>query len=217
MKSKAGRNGAMRVLVLGLGLFFMLCARAARTDPLPLGDGDWTIQAVAVGGGSISPAGVIGVADGGSQTFVMLPDTGCKIADALVNGVSVGAVTDWTFTGVAGDQTIEVVFAAYSGVTLKEHGEAGDWIPCETEDTYVSQQSSKERGTNFGAQEIVKCYDAGNGRVGAFRFDLDALPPVGEVLSASLRVVSRSRCCESVGRCQVRHANGRGMGGRFRR
>ena len=45
------------------------------------------------------------------QTFTITPDTGYHVADVLVDGVSVGAVTSYTFTNVTADHTIAASFA----------------------------------------------------------------------------------------------------------
>jgi hypothetical protein len=69
------------------------------------------IQAAAGLGGTITPAGAIEVAPGGSQEFVIAPDGANHIVDVLVDGVSVGAVTRHTFTGVSANHTIVALFA----------------------------------------------------------------------------------------------------------
>ena len=71
-----------------------------------------TITASAGAGGSISPSGAISVMDGGNKTFVISRNFGYSIADVLVDGTSVGAVSSYTFTGVAADRTIAVTFVA---------------------------------------------------------------------------------------------------------
>ena len=65
----------------------------------------YTITATAGSHGSISPAGVVGLSPMGicsdcwSQKFTMTPDDGYEVADVLVDGVSVGAVTSHTLDG----------------------------------------------------------------------------------------------------------------------
>ena len=46
------------------------------------------------------------VNDGANQSFTIPPNTGYHVADVLVNGGSVGAVTSYTFTNVTANQTI---------------------------------------------------------------------------------------------------------------
>lgn len=44
------------------------------------------------------------------KTFVFTPDAGYRVKDVLINGVSVGAVSSYTFTNVRADQTLLVEF-----------------------------------------------------------------------------------------------------------
>ncbi|MCR5646350.1 MAG: choice-of-anchor J domain-containing protein [Bacteroidales bacterium] len=70
----------------------------------------FTITASAGEFGSITPAGDITVAYGGSQHFEMTPDYDCEVLEVLVDGISVGAVTEYTFEEVTSDHTIHVTF-----------------------------------------------------------------------------------------------------------
>ena len=65
-----------------------------------------TITATSDSNGSITPSGAVTVADLANQTFTMQSKAGYKVADVKVDGVSVGAVTTYTFTGVTADHTI---------------------------------------------------------------------------------------------------------------
>jgi hypothetical protein len=79
----------------------------------------WTIAASAGTGGSITPSGMAYVVQGANQSFSIAPATGYHIEDVLVNAASVGAVTSYTFNGVAANHTIAASFAlnTYSIVT----------------------------------------------------------------------------------------------------
>ncbi len=71
----------------------------------------WFINASVDGdGGTVSPAGNVGVADGTGQTFTITPNYGYVIADVLVDDVSVGAVPSHTITPTAA-ATIVASFA----------------------------------------------------------------------------------------------------------
>src|SRR5439155_1562734 len=59
-----------------------------------------TIAASAGDHGAISTAGSVSVDCGSSQTFAINPDACYQVADVLVDGASVGALTGYTFTGV---------------------------------------------------------------------------------------------------------------------
>ncbi len=67
-------------------------------------------------GGSISPSGNVSVANGGSKTFTITPDKGYVIADVLVDGKSVGAVSSYTFSSITAAHTLSVVFAKAAGL-----------------------------------------------------------------------------------------------------
>jgi hypothetical protein len=71
----------------------------------------YTITATASLGGSISPSGSVTVNYGGSQTFTTASNPGYHIVDVRVDGVSIGAVTTYTFSNVTSDHTLEVIFA----------------------------------------------------------------------------------------------------------
>lgn len=70
-----------------------------------------TITAAAGPGGTISNAGEVQVADGGSITYQITPEAGYRVAEILVDGQPVeGTDLSYTFSQVAGDHTIEVTF-----------------------------------------------------------------------------------------------------------
>ncbi len=72
----------------------------------------YTIAASALSGGSISPSGTTTVNSGSSQTYAITPDANYSIADVTVDGSSVGAVSSYTFSGIAANHTIQASFAA---------------------------------------------------------------------------------------------------------
>src|SRR5439155_6200572 len=65
-----------------------------------------TIAASAGTGGSISPSGAVNLDCGTNQSFTIAADPCYSVADVLVDGVSVGAVTSYTFTNVTANHTI---------------------------------------------------------------------------------------------------------------
>lgn len=69
-----------------------------------------TITASAGSGGSISPSGAVSVSEGADQAFTITPDSGYDIEDVLVDSVSQGALTSYTFSDVSDDHTIEASF-----------------------------------------------------------------------------------------------------------
>jgi hypothetical protein len=72
----------------------------------------FTITASAETGGNIAPSGNVNVTQGGSQTFNITSDRGYHIGDVLVDGISVSAVSSYTFFDIAANHTISASFAA---------------------------------------------------------------------------------------------------------
>lgn len=72
---------------------------------------EYTITPTAGANGTISPSAPVTVSYGSNQTFTMAPAPGYHVADVLVDGVSVGAVTNYTFTNVTANHTIEAIFS----------------------------------------------------------------------------------------------------------
>jgi hypothetical protein len=62
-------------------------------------------------GGTISPIGSVTVNDGANQTFTIIPNIGYNITDIVVDGVSNGNISSYTFTYVNQDHTIKASFA----------------------------------------------------------------------------------------------------------
>ena len=88
-----------------------------------------TITATAGANGSISPSGSVTVNHGGSQTFTITANTGYHVADVLVDGVSVGAVTSYTFTNVTANHTIAASFAIDTHTITATAGANGSISP----------------------------------------------------------------------------------------
>src|SRR5512139_3810547 len=70
----------------------------------------YTITAIAGTGGSISPSGLVIVPEGGDQTFTITSDSAHSVHDVLVDGISQGPVTGYTFGDVASNHTISASF-----------------------------------------------------------------------------------------------------------
>ena len=74
----------------------------------------YTVNASAGSGGSISPSGSITINYGGSQTFIITPDTGYMISKILVDGSPVHFIhvsgDTYTFTNVTANHTISATF-----------------------------------------------------------------------------------------------------------
>src|SRR3989338_6460575 len=77
----------------------------------------FTITATAGVGGSILPSGAVVVNYGGNQTFTIIPDTGYQVADVVVDGISIGAVTSYTFTNVTANHTVSAAFSEIPNIS----------------------------------------------------------------------------------------------------
>ena len=89
----------------------------------------FTITASAGPNGSIAPNGAVVVNEGADQSFTITPDTGFHVADVLVDGISVGAVTSHTFTNVIANHTIAASFAATTYTITASAGANGSIAP----------------------------------------------------------------------------------------
>ncbi|MEO8769404.1 MAG: YDG domain-containing protein [Ferruginibacter sp.] len=77
----------------------------------------FTITSSAGPNGSISPNGATVVNSGANQSYTMIPIACYHVADVLVDGLSVGAVTTYTFTNVTANHTISVTFTINAALT----------------------------------------------------------------------------------------------------
>jgi hypothetical protein len=75
-----------------------------------------TITASAGIGGTITPSGALSVPGGGNKTFSITPAPGFLVAGVMVNGVSVGTLTSYTFVEVTTNQSIAVAFTPVAPV-----------------------------------------------------------------------------------------------------
>ncbi|MBI4779528.1 Ig-like domain-containing protein [Candidatus Falkowbacteria bacterium] len=112
-------------LATGLNAFSGIYGTESVTETAILGPTDITVQPATVtytltsltgANGTISPLGATVVNSGSNQAFAITPDTGYDVADVLVDGLSVGAVTTYTFMNVIANHTIDVNFTAIPSV-----------------------------------------------------------------------------------------------------
>jgi glucose/arabinose dehydrogenase len=71
----------------------------------------YTITASAGANGAITPSGSVVVNSGANQAFTITPNSGYQVASVLVDGVSQGAITSYTFTNVTAAHTISASFS----------------------------------------------------------------------------------------------------------
>lgn len=80
------------------------------TEPVSSAATYYSVSAGAGAGGSIAPAGNIVVEAFQQVTFTITPENGYVISDVLVDGVSVGAVSNYTFPSATANHTVEAIF-----------------------------------------------------------------------------------------------------------
>lgn len=88
----------------GVYTYTLLLTNAAE----PAESSQHTIIASAETGGTITPSGSVTVEHGADQGFSIIPDSGYAVQDVLVDGISQGAISSYTFTDVVDDHTITV-------------------------------------------------------------------------------------------------------------
>ncbi|HEX8974735.1 MAG TPA: fibronectin type III domain-containing protein [Patescibacteria group bacterium] len=96
---------------------------------MPVGPSTYTITITAGLNGSITPGGIAMVTQGTNQAFAITPATGYHVANVLVDGVSVGAVTTYTFTNVVANHTISATFAINTYTITATSGLNGSITP----------------------------------------------------------------------------------------
>ena len=80
---------------------------------------EYTINSSASTGGSISPSGAINVIDGGTITYLILPDNDTyQISDVKIDDISVGSVSSFTFNNISSNHTISAVFSLKPSIAL---------------------------------------------------------------------------------------------------
>jgi len=108
----------------------------------------YAVTATADAHGTIAPAGTVAVPSGGTQDFIITPATYYHVADLTVNGVSVGAVTNYSWTNVTADGTIHATIApdlAASGTPhwwLAQYGYTTNFDAAEAADTDADGMSN---------------------------------------------------------------------------
>ena len=112
----------------------------------------YTITASAGSHGSITPSGSVSVNYGANQSFSITPNSGYHVANVLVDGGSVGAVTTYAFTNVTANHTISAGFAANS--VTPDWDLNGDHV-CDIGDVVVIGLKWGETGAAGWIQEDV--------------------------------------------------------------
>ena len=88
----------------------------------------YTITASAGEGGAVSPSGTVSVVQGADAAFVFTPAAGYQVAEVLVDGVSAGAVSSYTFADVAANHTLSVTFEQGSQSMSPDQTGVSQWL-----------------------------------------------------------------------------------------
>lgn len=109
----------------------------------------YKIAATAGEGGSITSEGTNLVKFNANVTYKITADEGYKIADVKVNGKSIGAVKEYTFKKVRGDQTISVTFEKIGWSNPFTDVKANDWFYGDVEFVYENDLMVGTSDTKF--------------------------------------------------------------------
>jgi hypothetical protein len=101
-----------------VGTYNFSTVTAAHTISVTFKIKTYTITASSGTNGSISPIGNVVVNHGANQSFTMTPSAGFQVSAVLVDGVSVGVVSSYTFTNVIASHTISVTYQALVTYTI---------------------------------------------------------------------------------------------------
>ncbi|TLY27281.1 MAG: T9SS type A sorting domain-containing protein, partial [Ignavibacteria bacterium] len=91
----------------------------------------YTITATAGPNGTVTPSGTLIVDWGTSQSFAITGNTGFKVSNVLVDGVSVGRVTTYAFNNITSDHTVSATFEVSYAYSNRYRSFSADSIPFE--------------------------------------------------------------------------------------
>ncbi len=116
-----------------------------------------TITASAGANGSISPSGSVLVNYGDNQSFIIAPNAGYHVAEVLVDGVSVGAVTSYDFLAVVANHTISASFAINTYAIVASAGAHGTIAPSGNVNVNygANQKFTITPGAGYGVDSVV--------------------------------------------------------------
>ena len=130
---------------------------AAHTISAIFSSGAFTITATAGANGTITPAGAVGVASGANQTFSIAANSCYQVADVIVDGISQGAISSYTFTNVTATHSISAIFSQLSYTITASAGANGSISPngatlvnCGTNELYTIAPNA-----GFNIQDVL--------------------------------------------------------------
>lgn len=78
----------------------------------------YTLTSVKTIGGSISPSEEVTLFEGSDQLYEIIPSAGYRILDVLIDNLSVGSLSEYTFSNIIADHTIEALFTTRIDVNV---------------------------------------------------------------------------------------------------
>ncbi|SPD71778.1 hypothetical protein PITCH_A1020023 [uncultured Desulfobacterium sp.] len=153
-----------------------------------------TIKSSSGTNGGVFPAGDIPVNHGSNQSFAISPAQNYHVLDVIVDGVSVGALSSYTFSSVTTDHTISASFAIDThtittlagengsinpnGPVTVNHGETKQFIIAPNENYHVSDVLVD--GTSVGAINSYIFENITTSHTIAASFAHDNRPPIAD-------------------------------------
>lgn len=123
--------------------------------PQPPSYSYYTVTVTAGEHGSVFPSGSVRVREGADRTFSFTPDEGYRVADVLVDGVSVGAVGEYTFRDVRAAHTVAVSFEPDTVALYRLYNtNSGEhsYTASRTERLHLVGLGWRDEGIAFGAE-----------------------------------------------------------------
>ncbi|PCJ60251.1 MAG: hypothetical protein COA79_08755 [Planctomycetota bacterium] len=118
-----------------------------------------TIVATVGVGGEISPAGSASVVDGFDQAYTITPEGGYLITDVLVDNISVGAVSSYTFINTTQDHTISATFVLSDVIHTVEVSSGSNGSISPTGSVLIADSTSKsfmiEADSSYEIDDVV--------------------------------------------------------------
>ncbi len=179
----------------------------------------YTISASAGSNGSISPGGTVTVNQGANQEYTMSAASGYQVLTVLVDGISVGAVTSYTFTNVSQNHTISASFVAVNHAPTADAG--SDKIVTEGASVTLNGSYSTDPGGSIASYAwqqtdglTVQLLNAGTQKAS---FLAPNIGMAGETLTFRLTVTDNSglqdidTCVVTVTKAEVQDTDGDGV------
>jgi len=142
-----------------INVLILICTDTSVINELNASDyfATFTISASAGSNGSITPSGNITVFSGSNYTFTITPNSGYYIDNVLIDGVSVGNVTSYTFINITANHSISASFMNY----WTTYNESNSGI---ADDLVFATAADNAGNIWFGTSKGISKFDGSNWR-----------------------------------------------------